>query len=136
MPILLLRELDKRRLTTGECQSKINLSHGGFGFVFGFCGNNQVEWLYPLKQSNRLTMMQDAADAIEELLAAVPKWISVEERLPDVAEKVITYNGDFVSENWLCTVASKDGRINVWAYSEGFVTHWMPLPEPPKEDAE
>ena len=76
---------------------------------------------------------KEAADAIEELLAAVPKWISVEERLPDVAEKVLTYNGDFVSENWLCTVASKVGRVNVWAYSEGFVTHWMPLPAPPKE---
>ena len=74
-----------------------------------------------------------AADAIEELVAAVPHWISVEERLPDVAEKVLTYNGDFVSENWLCTVASKVGRVNVWAYSEGFVTHWMPLPAPPKE---
>lgn len=75
----------------------------------------------------------DAADAIEELLAAVPNWISVEERLPDIAEKVLTCNGDFVSENWLCTVASKVGRVNVWAYSEGVVTHWMPLPEPPKE---
>ena len=78
-------------------------------------------------------VLNDAADAIEELLAAVPQWISVEERLPDVAEKVLTYNGDFVSENWLCTVASKVGRVNVWAYSEGFVTHWMPLPAPPKE---
>ena len=75
-----------------------------------------------------------AADAIEELLAAVPQWISVEDELPDVAEKVLTYNGDFVSENWLCTVASKVGRVNVWAYSEGFVTHWMPLPESPKEE--
>jgi len=82
-------------------------------------------------ESNKLT--NEAADAIEELLAVVPHWISVEERLPDVAEKLITYNGNFVSENWLCTVASKDGKINVWAYSEGFVTHWMPLPEPPKE---
>lgn len=70
---------------------------------------------------------------INLLKSSVPKWISVEERLPEVAEKVLTYNGNFVSENWLCTVASKDGRINVWAYSEGFVTHWMPLPEPPQE---
>jgi hypothetical protein len=106
-------------------------------------------------------IVRDAADAIEELLARdvvptdfherclqleirkrielekrMPKWISVEERLPEVAEKVLTYNGNFVSENWLCTVASKVGRINVWAYSEGFVTHWMPLPEPPKEETE
>ena len=78
-------------------------------------------------------MNDAAADAIEELLAAVPHWVSVEERLPDVAEKVLTYNGNFVSENWLCTVASKDGRINVWAYSERFVTHWIPLPKAPKE---
>jgi hypothetical protein len=75
-----------------------------------------------------LDCKKNAADAIEELLAVVPHWISVEDALPDVVEKVITYNGNFVSENWLCTVASKDGKINVWAYSEGFVTHWMPLP--------
>lgn len=86
-----------------------------------------------LEECNPKTIMDIAASAIEELLAAVPHWISVEERLPDVAEKVLTYNGDFVSENWLCTVASKVGRVKVWAYSEGFVTHWMPLPEPPKE---
>jgi len=81
-------------------------------------------------------VQMDAADAIEELVADVPKWISVEERLPEVAEKVLTYNGNFVSENWLCTVIDKDGTRKMWAYSDGFVTHWMPLPKapaPPKE---
>ena len=73
-----------------------------------------------------------AADAIEELLAKVPHWISVEDELPDVATKVLTYNGDYVSENWMCTIIDKDGRRVIWAYSEKFVTHWMPLPAPPK----
>ena len=31
----------------------------------------------------------DAADTIEALEAAHPKWISVEQRLPDVGEKVM-----------------------------------------------
>lgn len=92
-----------------------------------------AELVEALRDPERACNAWDAADAIEELLAKVPRWISVEERLPDVATKVLTYNGDYVSENWMCTIVDKDGRSTIWAYSEKFVTHWMPLPEPPTE---
>ena len=62
--------------------------------------------------------------------SAQPKWISVEERLPE--------------ENTTVLVALKDGRVfqalyayDGWCMWEGFtdgVIVWMPLPEPPKED--
>ena len=75
-----------------------------------------------------MDMVRDAADAVEELLTAVPHWISVEERLPPAYESVITANknGD-VRWNYLINV-----KYGTW--SNGYhITHWMPLPEPPKE---
>jgi hypothetical protein len=78
--------------------------------------------------------------------AAKPEWISVKERLPEEDVAVLTYgqvlnnppevigvrrryNGD---QEWKHTWESEDGFI----YREDDVTHWMPLPEPPKEEAD
>lgn len=77
----------------------------------------------------------DALDYIEQLEAKVPKWISVEERLPEkYTPVVIAYKdswGDMDSatgvisdrETWFGCGISIDPKS---------VTHWMPLPEPPE----
>jgi hypothetical protein len=71
-------------------------------------------------------------DVIERLdsLPTVSGWISVKDRLPDTYKPVITYDKySGVKENWLL----KEKPCVNW--SQGFhVTHWMPLPEPPKEE--
>lgn len=72
---------------------------------------------------------------IEELEAQVPKWISIEDKTPDVLEvRIKLIDGSEVN----CWTQS-DGEF-YWkgGGSEMFilehqVTHWMPLPEPPKE---
>ena len=74
----------------------------------------------------------DALALIEHLDAKVPKWISVDERLP---EKPGAY-GAYASGMHL--VLGFDENGNWWDeeyfnYNES-VTHWMPLPEPPKEE--
>ena len=87
-----------------------------------------------------IRIVQDAADAIEELVAVVPKWISVEERLPFPREKVLVAYAKGV------TIAQMDGyikdpknRAHYWRGMNGpkhtfsSVTHWMPLPDQPKE---
>lgn len=75
-------------------------------------------------------VLNDAADAIEELLAAVPKWVSVEERLPEPRTVVLLFSheGTFVG------YMHDDKRFTVYAssYPER-PTHWMPLPKAPKE---
>ena len=81
--------------------------------------------------------VSDAADAIEELLAAVPHWISVEERLPEINQSVlICAFGRSVGEG---TYRGHDGVHHVWkmdavagTYWDDEITHWMPLPAPPK----
>ncbi len=53
------------------------------------------------------------------------EWISVEERLPDEYETVLVY-GEEIGVRMAFYAVDK----RVW--NEGVITHWMPLPEPPK----
>lgn len=77
-------------------------------------------------------MVWQAADAIEELVAAVPKWISVEERLPGKDDMVFIYyewtgqSGTVYKEVSLSTL----GEIQHFGFKP---IAWMPLPDPPKE---
>jgi hypothetical protein len=67
---------------------------------------------------------------------AMPKWISVEERLPGM-KNVIAINANdemligFVNPASYGTFYKCDSEADVIFN----VTHWMPLPEPPKEEA-
>lgn len=104
-------------------------------------------------------VINEAADAIEEMsrdidisneamtamYGAIPHWIPVTERLPKTRESILgkksskvivafrfddgtqgtdtahTLNGEWVFEDHITVVART-------------ITHWMPLPEPPKEE--
>lgn len=67
------------------------------------------------------------------LEAAAPKWISVEERLPEELEDVLV-----LSRNGSCTWAEVAHLMRNQWWRVGIpminVTHWMPLPEAPKEE--
>ena len=81
--------------------------------------------------------IERSADAIEELLAAVPHWISVEDELPENHKNVLccgAKGGMFVG--WVSGIATvSNGKTIAFAHGgEGrCITHWMPLPESPKE---
>ena len=63
--------------------------------------------------------------------AAATKWISINDAYPDEGVKVLGYN----SESGLYCVGSYSKKWDKWrAAGSPKVTHWMPLPEPPKED--
>ena len=71
-------------------------------------------------------------------IEAEPKWISVNERLPDRQADVLVVA--FWHECWQTMIGwhSDDGKkwrvLTPYGEREpGGVTHWMPLPEPPKE---
>ena len=96
--------------------------------TFGSAGNNS----------------RDALAYINHLEARVPKWISVKDRLPEDDVDVIVYA---VSNNGGYTIVitfhthklyglNIEGWAPPWQYftSSYTITHWMPLPEPPKEE--
>lgn len=69
-----------------------------------------------------------------------PKWIPVEERLPTPYVDVITCRRDYlargttIGKEYIGTIS--DNEIPSWSQDywtwKSKVTHWMPLPEPPK----
>jgi hypothetical protein len=87
------------------------------------------------KQTEECRTVIDALALIEHLEAQQPKWISVEERLPYMNQKVL------VSDGFIVVEAHYNGRAE-WIHNGHcmktggvIVTHWMLKPEPPKEDA-
>lgn len=96
------------------------------------------------------TVLKDAIAMIERIeserdaaLAKVPKWISVEERLPEPYQHVIVHVRH--TEKWRGKAKPEDCwhvvEEDCWL-GDGWdcnadediheITHWMPLPEPPK----
>ena len=82
---------------------------------------------------------------IEKLRGQVPRWIPVEERLPEYGVRVLAtdmYEEDDCTGIWT-REEDKDDADGCWYDEHGWwhaldeVTHWMPLPEPPEvENAE
>lgn len=70
----------------------------------------------------------------------VGDWISVKDRLPETRHAVLVYTPHH--KNIWAVSMHEDGNWYIWSpygrvYLEpdwhGPITHWMPLPEPPKE---
>ena len=103
----------------------------------------------------------DALAYIQQLEAQVPRWISVEERLPEGEDPVLIlvketehyglhkekskvyycqYLAYWDDEEWYTTWCNGCRKITDTANEPNAddyeVTHWMPLPEPPKEEHE
>ena len=103
-----------------------------------------------IQQSGNLDdfpLLKEAADAIEELSATVSKmekatrWIPVEERLPQEDADVLAYVywPDY-GDTAICYGHWHNGWAHLFNHIEGelikrfVVTHWMPLPQAPKEE--
>lgn len=69
------------------------------------------------------------------LEAQSPRWISVEERLPEDCEDVLVRIARGDASRIVCAwLLNGEWRyLNVRCDGDR-VTHWMPLPEPPEED--
>jgi hypothetical protein len=71
--------------------------------------------------------LEEIADHLIANGVTVQEWISVKDRLPEQGQEVIVYSGGvlkptvFAYQFW-------NKHYDSWAR----ITHWMPLPEPPK----
>lgn len=82
------------------------------------------------------SIQMDAIAYIQYLEAQQPKWISVEERLPEHRQHVYACAKDkFRFEGiYIDPVGFERYEIGEgWVNENRNVTHWMPLPQPPKE---
>lgn len=102
------------------------------------------EWEMPITLGDDLTEAADLIEAqakeIEKLRGQLPRWIPVEERLPEYGVRVLAadmYEGDDYTGIWT-REEYKDDADGCWYDDHGWwhaiddVTHWMPLPSAPE----
>ena len=108
----------------------------------------QVEWDYPMDYAAAFDK------AIEALEAPKSSWVSVKDRLPDVWQEVLVFaigkSEGFVYGAYVFAMCkrvieralpSSEG-FETWStpwhyfHADYEITHWMPLPPKPKEEAE
>ena len=104
-------------------------------------GENDAEYIKLLKRSNEEahSLMLKATGKLAKMAKTkANEWISVEDRLPDKpGEYLVAYHPCHWVQNadYSITQVGIDnfrGKTS-WARQKyQFVTHWMPLPEPPK----
>lgn len=90
--------------------------------------------------ANQSTHIAALQKEIEKLRGQVPRWIPVEERLPDHDELVLVIASGKPKENItldgaieLATLYSDGWCLETWPEWVGAkVTHWMPLPTGPE----
>lgn len=95
-------------------------------------------YLLPHSDNGTAAILDEAADAIEKLsreneslekdveiasYVMARRWIPVTERLPELNENVLVYS----AHSGLIRIDA-----NIWF--DRNATHWMPLPQPPKEE--
>lgn len=102
-------------------------------------GKDALEYIEVLENYNR------------EIFERMPKWVSVKERLPEPDEDVLLiahgWEGRLLylgclhhtnaEKSWLTGITSAESEwcIRGWSYLKvPLVTHWMPLPDLPRED--
>lgn len=84
-------------------------------------------------------LIKDVFAYVQQLEAQQPRWISVNDRLPErgITRCIIAVKLGNGLKGTLCARYNAD--LKSWSgwYSDKItneVTHWMPLPQPPEED--
>jgi hypothetical protein len=90
--------------------------------------------------------MQELQDQLADASKVMPQWISVDKRLPELGQDVLVIKDGLYGLACRRKVERKPlpppqfNNIEIWEWDYGFeategrVTHWQELPEPPKEE--
>lgn len=80
-----------------------------------------------------LSYIRQLENQVADLGRKVPKWIDVDERLPEKGDPVVALcRYDFAPDKYYIQYERYDPRSNMW--QDGSVWRWITLPEPPKEE--
>ena len=93
----------------------------------------EVEWVYPIDYAAAFDVAVSTLRAQQE--NPFGGWISVKDGLPELGERVLCTDGHCVFEQYRVLPSCVYGvwdRMGLKSEMQD-VTHWMPLPEPPKE---
>lgn len=83
--------------------------------------------------NDALSYIQNLENQIADLGKKVPKWIDVDERLPENDALVVAlYRCKSAPDIYYIAQERYDPRSNMW--QDGSVRHWLTLPGPPKEE--
>jgi hypothetical protein len=114
-------------VTLQECKDKVAFKHFS------------VPYDKLLVLSSQLTVLEEAAELYASLLLSERegKWISVKERLPEQLVHVMVHYGTM---NPVRGYLDNNGKWNLYYFggceladNQNEITHWQPLPSPPKE---
>lgn len=61
------------------------------------------------------------------------KWISVKDKLPENGDLLLLSDKEQITMGWYSRPIKEFIQCNTWVDLTKFVTHWQPLPEPPKD---
>ena len=78
-------------------------------------------------------LAENIADGLISNGVTVQEWISVDERLPEDNDRVIAFrpNEPEISAYKYCIMWGWSVKVSLKQHSRG-ITHWMPIPQPPK----
>ena len=87
------------------------------------------------------TAIAEAFEHIKRVKSAdvqpVKQWISVKDRLPEIGKSVLIYYPKWDGDEIQVAKLEDDGMMfdicGEFNIGTGVITHWMPLPEPPKD---
>lgn len=99
----------------------------GFALVFDPCNTCSKKDMCSMCE---LTFRRNGA--VANSATTTSEWISVEERLPEVGESVLGYTKER-DECFVVTYSNTFKSFFSGQFPNDNITHWMPLPEPPKK---
>lgn len=88
--------------------------------------------LYPMARQGSIAGMKKAIELM------TPGWVSVKDRLPEnttMKNYLVTIRDASYRKVWVSSLMFYEGQFkSVFLDDITYVTHWSPLPEPPKTD--
>lgn len=105
------------------------------------CPYKKIEDCEYALNADALAYIQQLEDHIGDLTNMVPRWISVKEREPEPFTSVLGYIPDetpmpVVREGYRVNVGNCNAYYFPVLADRREITHWMEIPEPPKEENE